>query len=218
MEREMKNDVRCALCIGMFGMGLVALPARAGLLLDYGIMPVDDQFVGIYSSISGSEVIGAFDVHQPFTVTGTQVWDIETVSLFGVGGTGPDVGNTSAIVSIHAWDGSFGSIGSEIVTTIVEFPVLGPFDQGVWIDIDFGPLALRAGEYIISARPTTDDTWALWHNGDTGPEALVHALDQDRIFPQGVSLATRISGSVVPTPGTLGSCAMIGLLAMRRRR
>jgi hypothetical protein len=214
----MSHHVLRVIAISVLAVGGFAQLAPADVLLDYGIMPVDDQFIGIYSSVSGPDVIGAFDVYQPFTVSDQAGWNVDAVSLFGVGGTGLDVGSTTIEVSLHAWTGSIDRIGPEIAASIVEFPVLGPFDPGVWIDIDFGALTLDAGDYVIAAKPTTDDTWALWHNGDTGPEALVHALRPDIVYPQGTSLATRITGGVVPAPGTLGIMGAMGLGLARRRR
>ncbi len=207
------------LCLTLLASCAVVTPALGDQLLDYGIEMEGGDVVAVYSSVAGTNQLDGFSVYQPFDVTDASGWSIDTVSLFGRHPGYSDVPNADIVLSIYAWGGSLDDIGPALATTTMSMPNLPDiFDPGEWVDFDFGGLVLGQGSYILGADPLNADTWALWHNGATGPEALVQRATDGFVFPQGTSLATRVNGSVVPAPASLALLGVGGLLAGRRRR
>ncbi len=200
-------------------VSMLPISAASGdVLFDNGVRMIGGDIAEIYHPVTAAADGSGFDTYQPFSIPDAGGWDIDSLSFFGRrdANHGPDA-NGIMHITVHAWTGSVGSLGSALAGLNIEFADVSDPDTGpVWITQSLGGLHLPAGDYVIRAQGVDSFSEVAWHHGATSPNAIGVQLSDGAVFPRGASAAVRIEGAVVPSPA--GSVAIVSLAAFARRR
>jgi len=198
---------------------MFSVAAAAGdVLFDNGVRMIGGDIAEIYHPVSAAPDGSGFDTYQPFSVTDAGGWDVDSMSFFGQrdANHGPDA-NGIMHITVYAWTGSIGSLGSPLAGANIEFADVSDPDTGpVRITQSLGGLHLPAGDYVIRAQGIDSFSEVAWHHGATGPNAIGVQLSDGQVFPRGASAAVRINGTVIPAPA--GAYVLLSLAAAPRRR
>lgn len=187
--------------------GAMTTSVFADLLLNNGSLPV-----GSGRTVSGSGIAGGWTVFQPFTITDSAGWNVETIGtdgwliqdplglhMTGVlmpddGAGNPDEGNPLAHEVFNMTNGNA--------------------NQSAWVDVAFD-MHLSAGRYWLMLEDTGDaNYWAAIYSAPNGENSFSRN-DAGNVYPAD-PVALRIYGTI-PGPGALALLALAGLASRRRR-
>lgn len=209
----MKRPAVALSCAAALGLG--ALDAEAGLLIDAGPSSTQQGFLG-GTYVAGSEFVAA----QSFTIRSLGWLDVE--------------GDGLAFSSrVGLWDVSNQALLASALVTNSSGQLLSAQGTAVWYLENIAPIVIGPGTYRVAGEVGPTDHLALSNdkigNGVTLPAGYVRTD-----FPNGgfgfpglsftsqairASLSTDAVGVPVPEPATLGllGLGLLGLGAVRRR-
>lgn len=193
---------------------LLASPAAAGVLIDYGYDPAALNDAGIVRDADNPNNQFGFAQFQAFNIDfADEAWRLETATI------GVRVWNAiatgEASLAIYAANGLEPDM---LDKRSADIAFAATSLVGEQVRVDLGGIVLEAGFYYIGIQSAAPTAELLWLAGDDTAHRTARRSDGNFFTGSQRALSLSLTGEAVPAPAVLAAVPLAGLIAARRRR